>query len=98
MMITIYSVEQHVSTTTATHTAQTKKKANDTSRSHSSTNTISMNVHTTIDAHVKIDNAKNTSSRKSNIEKQDFITKLLIETFVEMSNVLIINNPSKSQF
>ena len=57
-----------------------------------------MSVHTTIDAHIKIDNARNTSSRKSNIEKQDFITKFLIEAFVKMSNVFIINNFNKSQF
>ena len=97
-MITIYSIEQHVSTTTATYIARTKKKANDISKNHNNTNTISMSVHTTIDAHIKIDNARNTSSRKSNIEKQDFITKFLIEAFVKMSNVFIINNFNKSQF
>ena len=97
-MITIYSIEQHVSTTTATHIVQTKKKTNDISRNHNNTNTISMNVHTTIDARVKTDNAKNTSSKKSNIEEQDFITKLLIEASVKMSNVFIINNLNKSQF
>ena len=97
-MTTTYSIEQHVSTTTATYTAQTKKKANDISRNYSSTNMISMNVHTTIDARVKTDNARNTSSRKSNIEKQDFITKFLIEASVKMSNVFIINNFNKSQF
>ena len=96
-MITIYSAEQHVSTTTATYTAQTKKKADDISRSQNSTNTISMSVHTTIDARVRTDNARNTSSRKSNIEEQDFITEFLIEASVEMNNVLIISNFSKSQ-
>ena len=75
-----------------------KKKTNNISRNHNNTNIISMNVHTTIDARVRIDNARNTSSRKSNIVKQNFITKFLIEVFVKMSNDFIINNFNKSQF
>ena len=88
-MITIYLIEQYVSTTTATHIAQTKK-TNDISKNSNNTNTTLMNTNTTFDAFIKIDNEKNTSSRNSNIEKQNFIMKVLIEIFVKMNIVYII--------
>ena len=46
-----------------------------------------MNANTTFDAFIKIDNVKNTSSKKSNIEKSNFIMKFLIEIFVKMNIV-----------